>query len=158
MHGRIFVHSGLICHLLALNHHGLQSACAVALPLSPLIQSSRSAIYSRCSTTVKPINPIITVFSQGYSLSRMVPYPTNGIYPTTLPTTSCARSRNCCPRAYNSVSSAALLSPLVSSFNGFSLCLGLAPNTHTASHRNTYPPPKVRTTRCTIGMSLPRTL
>ncbi len=71
--------------------------------------------YSRCSTTVKPIKPSMAVFSHGYSLSRIVTYPTNGMKPTTLPITSFSRSRKRCPRAYSSVSSAALLSPLVRS-------------------------------------------
>lgn len=49
--------------------------------------------HSRCSTTVKAMPASITVFSQGYSLRRIVTYPTNGTYPTTLPTTSFDRSR-----------------------------------------------------------------
>jgi hypothetical protein len=84
---------------------------------------NNNTFHSLCSTTPTPISPSITVFSHGYSDSRIVPYPTYGTKPTTLPTTSWSRSRYFCPRAYSSVSSAALLSPLVRSCIGLSLAI-----------------------------------
>lgn len=77
--------------------------------------------YSLCNTTIKPIIPSITCFSHGCSLKRIVTYPTKGMNPATLPITSSLRLRNDCPRAYSSVSSAKLLSPLVSRRRGDAL-------------------------------------
>ena len=42
-------------------------------------------IYSRCMTTIRPINPSMTVFIQGCSESMMVTYPTRGMYAPTRP-------------------------------------------------------------------------
>ena len=66
--------------------------------------------------------PSIAVFSHGCSLSMIVTYPTNGIYPTTLPMMSFLTKKSW-SRAYSSVSSAMLLSPLVNNFAP-SLCNG----------------------------------
>jgi len=51
------------------------------------------SVYSLSNMTSKPIIPSNTLFAQGCSLSKMVTYPTNGMYPTTLPITSFSLSR-----------------------------------------------------------------
>ena len=51
-------------------------------------RSASSPCHSLWSTTVKPMSPSMAVFSHGYSLSSIVPYPTHGTKPTTLPITS----------------------------------------------------------------------
>lgn len=61
--------------------------------------STHLCIYSLCKTTMTPINPSITCLSHGCSLSRIVTYPTKGMNPTTLPTTSSLRLRNDWPVA-----------------------------------------------------------
>ena len=58
-----------LCTSLMLSHLGPQDAARMQFGSVPV---RRSLAHSLCSTTVKPMNAIMAVFSHGYSLSNIV--------------------------------------------------------------------------------------